>query len=1285
MKKLYGFIFIIIMFFSILTQVSALSIEDIDFTNDNLAIGTFFSSKYDSNGKSVPDDRIGLYVTTNGEDFVYIGETGTTGRDPRIIYINGVFYMIATKGGSSAGGFTFNLFKSTDLINWTHDTEYPFDYRYDVDVVENNIYGLPANNWGPKWFKEDDKLYIAITTTRFDKDGARYSFVKGNTIDDYADKGINPNKGVLIKEYAELNDDDKAQYISTDGTVYYLRDNKKNIYNLNGVKLVEDNGVYTDNENNCILDTKSNNKLSCNNTAITLKIKTTKELVYLDGNVVQADCPWYDGGYALFDRYISEVELGSTEQQMDINYQNLTFKGFHKIDLKGYNFDKEDEINSKDKKYFLQHSTLFNLIKRNNDGSQYKYTMYLKTDPFGTVQRWVSNSIDGEWFQMDERYYPIGYVSEDNSYYATDNENNDDNTCKTLVKLSSWEGRLASSLVCVMNSDGSACSANRTLLNQDKFAFDKHFEGAEINNFGNDVYFYSDHYNATEVGSGATAEEKLKYAGIYYSVLQPNNGDNVDFSVINDHIRFNAFHQVNTENTSMRPSDIQDNVVRNGGVYRPTNSSDMAKFKSIVASAAEFHLTPKIYSTNNNDKLIVVVKSNRALKDSENDDWQFASKMPNDVLAKSLNKDLAYSFKKYDSTIPYTDNELYLYKIVDKASLVKLTVKDQNDEEKTTSFCAIEEISDEEYNKFKNGEQEITYEYFGAKGDGKTDDFCAIKAAHDLANKIYVEENVSLTVYGTENKTYYIGSNPYEVISIYTSTDWRGANFILDDFIEKYGIVKTLLPIFNISSPFETTNSDKLPYVEYTSGNVLNDFSNFNTSTTKLPNIVGHVMFSENLTADQRKYLNDATKWGIQLTCSSKKVYIRTGSAATSGDYMRENIVIDKSGNILSPITWDYDAGCIDSVKIWPIPNDSITVQNGNFTTYTDNIVNYKNSQTNICEIRAMKWRNIVVGYTGNVNLDNITHYIDETAHPRGSTPCQNEQSANLYRGFIYLDNASNINLNNLKLSAHTVAHKVDDDGTVLDSFAGTYDIQIYNSINVLMNQVSYACPDGIDDSVCYYSNIILNSDDEDSPKWGIFGTYESKNIYINDSKLNRMDAHRGVQNLSIINSTIGTEGLRLIGKGYFYGNNIIFDNTDSVISLREDYGSTWDGDVLITDSELIYSQNNLSTNLVFSANDETHNFGYMSYFPNIYINNFKVNMEKQTNNSNLYLLRLNENISAPNDSNNYYYFKDNAYFNNLSFINHNNNINTYLFSNGFANRDANMNINNYGGMIFYE
>ena len=68
----------------------------------------------------------------------------------------------------------------------------------------------------------------------------------------------------------------------------------------------------------------------------------------------------------------------------------------------------------------------------------------------------------------------------------------------------------------------------------------------------------------------------------------------------------------------------------------------------------------------------------------------------------------------------------------------------------------------------------LTYEQFGAKGDGVTNDFPAIMATHEAANE------KGLPVKATDGKTYYIGNTTGTAV-VRTDVDFGTARFIIDD------------------------------------------------------------------------------------------------------------------------------------------------------------------------------------------------------------------------------------------------------------------------------------------------------------------------------------------------------------------------------------------------------------------------------------------------------------------------------------------------------------------------
>lgn len=83
----------------------------------------------------------------------------------------------------------------------------------------------------------------------------------------------------------------------------------------------------------------------------------------------------------------------------------------------------------------------------------------------------------------------------------------------------------------------------------------------------------------------------------------------------------------------------------------------------------------------------------------------------------------------------------------------------------------------------------ITYESFGAVGDGQIDDLPAIVKARQEANRLH------LPVKAKAGATYYLSPRDLTA-TVETSVDWTGAHFIIDDV----GCENLSAPIFHVAS-----------------------------------------------------------------------------------------------------------------------------------------------------------------------------------------------------------------------------------------------------------------------------------------------------------------------------------------------------------------------------------------------------------------------------------------------------------------------------------------------------
>lgn len=404
----------------------------------------------------------------------------------------------------------------------------------------------------------------------------------------------------------------------------------------------------------------------------------------------------------------------------------------------------------------------------------------------------------------------------------------------------------------------------------------------------------------------------------------------------------------------------------------------------------------------------------------------------------------------------------------------------------------------------------VTYEDFGAVGDGNADDLQAIVEAHDYANRN------GLSVLADETATYYIGG-ANKTACIMTDTDWSTARFIIDDT----QVENRSSWVFNIApSKGGVSITDKVSPLKSDAQNI------------------GTTLESESL---------------VVLTDSNVKRYIRKGANQNSGSNQTDVILVDENGNISkdTPLIWDFDA--ITAATAYPVDAEKLTVKGGRFTTIANNDASEYTYYTRGIQVRR-----------SNTVIDGIWHDITnegETGAP--------------YSAFVSLSCCADVTVKNSTFTGHKKYSTIGSAGTSVTM--GTYDIGAATAVNAKFIN-------------CNQTNDITNND-----YWGIAGTNYCKNLTYDGCALSRFDAHQGVLNATVKNSVLGHHGIKLIGSG-----TALIENTtvlsDSFVALRSDYGSTWNGDLIIRNCK--FYPNGVSTHIIDAENTEDHDFGYTCYLP---------------------------------------------------------------------------------------
>jgi len=305
----------------------------------------------------------------------------------------------------------------------------------------------------------------------------------------------------------------------------------------------------------------------------------------------------------------------------------------------------------------------------------------------------------------------------------------------------------------------------------------------------------------------------------------------------------------------------------------------------------------------------------------------------------------------------------------------------------------------------------------------------------------------------------------------------------------------------------------------------------------------------------------------ITVTNAKVKRYIRFGLNQNGGSPQTDIFVADKNGNLdmNAPIIWDFDQ--ITDITALPIDEKTLTITGGRFTT----IANKAESKYTYYD------RNITIRRS-HVIVQGLEHRVIG----------EGEQGAP-YGGFININDCAFVTVRNTLFTGHKTYSTIGSAGKPVSM--GTYDILVNRALNVS------------------FVNCRQTNDINDKTYWGIMGSNYSKNLLYDSCNFSRFDAHMGVANATIRNSTLGHMGVNAIGSGVLTVENSTI-NSNTFIMLRTDYGSTWQGEVFIRNCVFIPAAGKpVNASLIGGANAGQHDFGYICYMPErITIENLRIN-----------------------------------------------------------------------------
>ena len=500
-----------------------------------------------------------------------------------------------------------------------------------------------------------------------------------------------------------------------------------------------------------------------------------------------------------------------------------------------------------------------------------------------------------------------------------------------------------------------------------------------------------------------------------------------------------------------------------------------------------------------------------------------------------------------------------------------------------------------------SGKTDITriyYSDFGAVGDGITNDTEAIRAAHEAANLD------NLTVMGEAGKTYYI-AKVEEPINIQTDVDFCGATFIFD---ASHFVKEDTGNVFKVTSHVKSPSVNKA-YLDAINANkdengfVIKGLSHGDEQTTKLDLGLGYPAF-------------------IKLYNTKNKTYMRWGYVDNAGQNQCEVILVDKDGNIdpTTPILLDYTE--LTSVTVVPIDIHTITIKNATVISKASQM-NTLGKGGSIAHSFALTRSNTVFENMHHVITGEIAKNAPSRLNPEtglwedisaegyayDSTAKKITYNGRIYdgddvkpfmgytySGFVQCRDAHNIHVKDCTFQARVYYNE------------GTYDISSTFTNKVIFEDCVQS---NFFDTRPEYEKFGPSTVANLSLCWGVSGTNFCKNLEFINCELTRYDAHCGVVNGKVVGGKIAI--VRLIGGGTFTIEDVDFYcRSGSPIQLREDYGASFNGTLIVKDTNFHYGwysqygHYNNRVSLIAAPSAHWDN-NYTTYFPNIVIDGITV------------------------------------------------------------------------------